>query len=394
MTTNAHMGTGDFAALDSAMQRYVDAGRLPGIITAVMRNGEVVDLRTFGYLDIETREPIRRDAIFRIYSNTKIITSVASLILLEEGRFELDDPVHAYLAELRDLAVYAGNEGGEVVTQPCRSPMTIRQLMSHSAGFVYGWDPGHPVDQAYVRLGITSSDSTLEQMVAKLAQIPLAYQPGTEWRYSVSTDVLARLVEVLSGQRFDHFLEQRIFSPLGMVDTGFHVPPQKQSRFMTNYRPTPHGIEKCDDPYSGQYSEPKRFLSGGGGLCGTIDDYLQFVGMLMGEGVWRGEQILKPETVRAMRTSVLPDGVGVRFNQLQLPNTGFGLGVAVRMAAVEGEPQAAVGEFHWGGVAGTHSWMSPRAKLAGVCFTQLLPGFLHPYSQEFRRLVYSGVGLD
>jgi CubicO group peptidase (beta-lactamase class C family) len=382
----------DFDRLDAPMQRYIDAGRLPGIITAVLQEGKLVDFRIYGYMDLETREPLIPDAIFRLYSNTKIISSVAALMLLEEGRFSLDDPLHAYLPALRDVRVFAGQDKGIVRTETCASPMTIRQLMSHSAGFVYGWDPSHPVDQAYVRLNVSDSDSTLEQMVAKLGEIPLAYQPGTQWRYSVSTDVLGRLVEVVSGERFDSFLKQRLFGPLGMVDTDFDVAPEKQDRFTTNYRPTADGIEKADDPHTGQYSRPKTFLSGGGGLCGTIGDYLQFVGMLMGEGSWKGERILEPATVRTMRTNVLGPGIGVRFNQLQLPNTGFGLGVAVRMAVGEGEPQTAVGEFHWGGVAGTHSWMSPSANLAGVCFTQVLPGFMHPYSHEFRRLVYEAAG--
>jgi CubicO group peptidase (beta-lactamase class C family) len=375
------------------MQRYVDARRLPGIITAVMHDGDVIDFQTFGYLDVESERPICRDAIFRIYSNTKIVTSVAALMLLEQRQFGLDDPLHAYLPQLRDLEVYVGEGDGRLRTEPCNTPPTIRQLMSHSAGFVYGWDPTHPVDQAYVRLGVTSSTGTLADMVTRLSQIPLAYQPGSEWRYSVATDVLARLVEVVSGQRFDACLRHRIFEPLGMVDTDFHVPPEKQPRFMTNYRPGPDGLEKCDDPFDGQYSRPKPFLSGGGGLCGTVDDYLQFIGMLQAEGTWRGERLLRPETVRAIRTNVLGPGTPVRFNQMQLPHTGFGLGVAVRIAAAEGEPPATIGEYHWGGVAGTHSWVSPSAKLAGVCFTQLLPGFLHAYGHDFRRLAYRGAGI-
>jgi CubicO group peptidase (beta-lactamase class C family) len=201
--------------------------------------------------------------------------------------------------------------------------MTIRQLMSHSAGFVYGWDPSHPVDHAYRRAGVSSDSQTLEEMVTKLSVIPLAYQPGTEWRYSVSTIVLARLVEVVSGRRFDDFLAGELFEPLGMTDTAFHLPPEKQDRFTTNYRPGPSGLEKCDDSRVGQFSRPRAFLSGGGGLCSTMTDYLQFTGMLMQEGSWRGER-LEPETVRAMRTNVLPAGVGVRFDQLQVRRPDLG----------------------------------------------------------------------
>jgi CubicO group peptidase (beta-lactamase class C family) len=376
------------------MRRYVDAGQLGGIITAVQLGGETVDFETYGWMDVESRVRMRPDAIFRIYSNTKIVTSVAALILFEKGLFALDDPLHEYLPQLRDLMVYERQSDDQVITQPCASPITIRHLMSHSAGFVYGWDPTHPVDQAYGRAGVTSDSQTLEEMVTKLATIPLAYQPGTEWRYSVSTDVLARLVEVVSGRRFDEFLAEQLFQPLGMVDTGFHVPAAKHDRFTTNYRPGPGGLEKCDDARFGQFSRPRAFLSGGGGLCSTMRDYLQFTGMLIHEGSWRGERILDRETVRAMRTNVLSAGVGVRFNQLQLPKTGFGLGVAVRLAPGAGEPRATIGEFHWGGIAGTHSWMAPAAGLAGLCFTQLLPGFLHPYSQEFRRLVYSAAGCE
>jgi CubicO group peptidase (beta-lactamase class C family) len=391
-TPDSNAGT-DFAPMHAAMQRYIDAGRLAGVITAVMRDGEVIDFGCFGQMDIERAKPMQPDAIFRIYSNTKIVTSVAALQLWEGGRFSIDDPLHEYLPELRNVEVFAGSDGKNVRTEPCASAPTIRQLMSHSAGFVYGWDPTHPVDQAYVRADVNDSDSTLAQMVEKLGRIPLAYQPGTEWRYSVSTDVLARLVEVVSGKRFDTYLDDHIFQPLGMVDTGFFVPREKQDRFTTNYRPTPDGIEKADDPYNGQYSQPKAMLSGGGGLCGTIGDYIQFVGMLMNGGMWRGQRILQTSTIDVMRTNVLAPGVGVRFMQLQLPQTVFGLGVAIRTGVSEGEPSAVEGEFHWGGVAGTHSWISPKAKLAGLCFTQLLPGFLHPYSQEFRRLAYSGAGV-
>jgi len=236
---------------------------------------------------------------------------------------------------------------------------------------------------------------TLETLVAKLADTPLHFEPGTHWLYGVSTDVLARLVEVLSGRRFDEFLKERLFGPLGMHDTDFHVPPEKQHRFTTSYAPAnpldpmQPGLVRADDPVKGQWSRPRPLLSGGGGLCSTMQDYLAFVRMLVGDGATSGVRILKRETLDLMRRNHLADGVFVNFRVWQMPNTGFGLGFAVKLGPVDGEPAEVTGEYHWGGMAGTHSWLAPAAGIAGIVMTQRLPGFFHPFSEDFKRLTYA-----
>jgi CubicO group peptidase (beta-lactamase class C family) len=239
---------------------------------------------------------------------------------------------------------------------------------------------------------------TLEVLCQKLATLPLAYQPGTDWRYSLATDVAARVIVVISGQRFDEFLKARIFEPLGMVDTDFHVPPDKQDRFTTMYAPVDMfapmqgGLVKADDPREGSYSRPKAMLSGGGGLVSTVADYVTFLRAIINGGEWNGERLLQSETLRLMRTNQLPAGVGVRFPMWEMSDTVFGLGFAIKLAPAPDEPESATDEYHWGGMAGTHSWMAPRADLCGVCMTQRMPGFWHPFSHDFKRMVYEKLG--
>lgn len=384
------------------MQWYVDENILPHCETLVLKGTEVVDRRRFGYMDLETREPLREDAIFRMYSNTKIVTSVAAMMLYEEGRIGLDDPVARFIPALSDMSVIRADATAPDDLEPARSPMTVRQILSHSAGLSYGWmEPGSLVDQAYAAAGLNAlgaGDRTLEELCATLASLPLAYHPGTSWRYSFSTDVLARVVEVASGQQFDKFLKARLFRPLGMVDTDFHVPVEKQHRFTTMYAPTDFfapmkgGLVKSDDPRTGTHSKPRRFHSGGAGLVSTVADYLEFIRMIANGGEWNGVRFLRPETLRLMRTNQLAEGVGVKFMTWQLPSTVFGLGFALKTAPHEGEPVSATDEYHWGGIAGTHSWFAPRAGIAGFCLTQRMPGFLHPFSMDFKRMAYAQIG--
>ncbi|RMG75945.1 MAG: class A beta-lactamase-related serine hydrolase, partial [Bacteroidetes bacterium] len=242
------------------------------------------------------------------------------------------------------------------------------------------------------------SSLTLAELSRKLGDLPLAYQPGTDWRYSFATDVAARLVEVLSGQRFDTYLRERIFQPLGMVDTDFWVPPEKQDRFVTMYAPTDlfdpmkPGLVKADDPREGVYNQPRTLLSGGGGLVSTVADYLAFLRMLVCEGSWGEARILEPDTVTLMRQNQLTDGVRVRFPMWTMPGTVFGLGLALKAELAPGEPEAMLDEYHWGGMAGTHSWVAPRIGLTGLCMTQRMPGFWHPFSHDFKALAYRIAG--
>jgi CubicO group peptidase (beta-lactamase class C family) len=389
----------DFAELHARMQWYVDQEILSCCVALVLEGTDVVDYRTFGYMDLERREPLRPDAIFRMYSNTKIVTSVAAMMLHEEGRFALDDPLGRHLPAFADMRVLKPGAASVEATEPQREPITMRQLLSHSAGLSYGFiEPDSVVDRAYGAAGLNPlalTDITLEELCERLAALPLAYQPGTSWRYSLATDVVARVVEVLSGLPFDRFLKTRIFEPLGMTDTDFHVPAEQHHRFVTMYAPVDvfspmqGGLVKADDPREGSYSRPRRFLSGGGGLVSTVSDYVTFIQAMLNRGSWRGVRLLHPETLELMRTNQLREGVGVRFPMWEMANTVFGLGFALKLAPAAGEPRSARGEYHWGGMAGTHTWMAPRAGIAGVCMTQRMPGFWHPFSHDFKRMVYA-----
>lgn len=382
--------------MHAAIQRYVDDTLISGANAVILKDNRIVDQKTWGHADIAGEKPIAMDTIFRIYSNTKIITSVAALCLLEDGKYDLDDPIAKYLPELDNLRVIAPDAATVDDTVAMESAPTVRQVFCHNAGFTYGFLMQSPVvDAAYNEVQINAPTSTLAEMITKLSKLPLAYQPGAKFQYSVSTDVLARLIEVWSGQRFPDFLEARIFKPLGMSDTAFHVPAEKRDRLATNYLP----VDPMDPMKSGLNPVPAEmdaamiddtaFTSGGGGLMSTILDYTTFIQMLINGGEWNGTRVLQPETVALMQTNQLPEGVEVELPVWGMANTLFGLGVAIKTAPLDGEPDSAIGEYHWGGMAGTHSWVSPKAGLAALIFTQRLPGFWHPFSHEFKRLVYA-----
>jgi CubicO group peptidase (beta-lactamase class C family) len=389
----------DFSPIHDRLRFYVDKGILSCANSLVMRGTDVLDFSRFGYMDLETKAPLTEDAIYRMYSNTKIVTSVAAMQLYEQGRFKLDDPVADYIPAFADMQVLTPDATSTADVVPATEPMRIRHILSHSAGLSYGFiEPESVVDQAYAAAGIDILNDfslTLETLCEKLGALPLAYQPGTRWRYSFATDVVARLVEVLSGQRFDTYLKANIFDPLDMSDTDFWVPPEKCDRFITMYAPTDlldpmkPGLVKVDDPHEGTYTRERNLLSGGGGLVSTVQDYLAFIRMIVSGGTWQGARILAPETLALMRTNQLPEGVGVSFPMWDMPGTVFGLGFALKERLAEGEPAGMRNEYHWGGMAGTHTWMAPEAGITGICMTQRMPGFWHPFSHEFKALAYS-----
>ncbi len=383
------------------MQDYVDKDILSCVSTLVMRGTDVLDYSTFGYMDTETRAPLRSDAIYRIYSNTKIITSVALMMLYEQGKFGLDDELASYIRAFGDPKVLreGATDAADVVASA--EPIRIRHILSHSAGLSYGFiEPESVIDQAYMAGGLnvlTDFSIDLEEFCDRAAQLPLAYEPGTSWRYSVATDVCARLIEVLSGQKFDAFLKANVFAPLGMIDTDFRVPEEKADRFITMYAPEDlldpmqPGLVKADDPRTGTYNTPRTLLSGGGGLVSTVADYMAFIRMIVNGGEWQGQRILEAETLELMRTNQLAEGVGVAFPMWAMPGTVFGLGFALKETLQEGDPEASRNEYHWGGMAGTHTWMAPEADIMGFCGTQRMPGFWHPFSHEFKSMVYATV---
>ena len=379
----------NFSGVRAAMQHYVDSDLLPGVSWAVLRGNDLIDVDCVGWADRETRTPLRTDHIFRAYSNSKLATSCAVMLLVEDGVLGLDDPVSKTLPQLANLRVLRPGATQIDDTEPAQGPITMRQLLTHSSGLSYGLlDIGTPMYQAYTARRVLGFADTLEQMVESLASLPLAYQPGTRWEYSIAIDVLGRVVEVASGMRFDEFLKARVFGPLGMADTGFVVPATDGERLVSLYMgasltdPIKPGLTQTNDaPYPGAYRIPVPRLSGGGGLVSTLPDMLALVRSLLPGG----PTLLRPETVAMMMRNHLPEGVTIGFPRFgALPGRGYGLGGAVTFGAPGAGSADAEGEFWWGGMAGTQWWVSPRENMAGVLMTQRQLAFWHPAFPAFR----------
>ncbi len=383
----------DSARLDritQAMQSYVDQGLLAGVVTMAARDNKIVHFESVGYRDIEAQAAMTNDALFRIYSMTKPITGVALMILYEEGKFRLADPVEKYLSEFKDLQVYAGtDDNGNIITEPQNHKMTIRELMSHTGGLSYGIFAQSPVDTKYLEAGLLSSDDTLEEFVARLGRIPLKHQPGSRWEYSVSVDVQAYLVEKLAGQSFGSFLEERIFQPLGMTDTDFHVPEEKVSRFAQIYAYDDMGKLEARERFPGaNFLDDPAFESGGGGLVSTAMDYMRFSQMVLNGGELDGVRILAPLTVDLMHRDQTPKNMA--GSVLGAKGTSFGLDFAVIEDPVEAEGYS-TGEFYWGGAAGTWFWIDPVENLVFIGMIQQGGSKLPNVRATSKRLLYQSI---
>jgi len=372
------------------MQSYVDQGRLAGIVSLIARNGNVVHHEAFGDQEIQTGKPMELDSIFRIYSMTKPVTSVAAMILYEEGRFQLSDPISKYLPEFAQLQVYAGGEGADASFVQAQSPVTIKHLLTHTSGFIYGV-ADNEVGRRYRQANMFEPGLSLEQLTARLATLPLAHQPGTAWKYGFSTDVLGRLIEVISGQSLDVFMQQRIFEPLGMKDTGFHVPEEKWERLGEVYGWGPENslIIKPREQVLGEFESPPALLSGGHGLVSTASDYWRFAQMLSNKGSNDGVRILGRKTVEYMTVNHLPADM-VLINA-DTPGAGFGLGFYVVVDVSRTKTIESLGNYGWGGYASTFFWVDPVENLVGLVLTQFVPFGFHPYHENFRVLTYQAL---
>lgn len=379
-------------------QRYLDTGRLPCATILIERRGEIAHTSVQGFMDVERGRAVTEDTIFRIYSMTKPITSVALMMLVEEGAIALDDPVHRYIPQWRNLGVYEAGFIGTFRTRPTSAPMRVIDLLRHTSGLTYGLQQRTNVDAAYRKFGFgdPASGSTLESMIEGLAKIPLEASPGDVWNYSVSTDVVGYLVGKVSGVPFEEFLRQRIFAPLGMVDTGFHVPPDKASRLAACYVATPDGrMQLQDDPQTSKYLRAPTFISGGGGLVSTTADYLRFCRMLLNGGILDDTRLLSPKTVELMTANHLPGGKELPemsvslFSETGYSGVGFGLGFAVTTNPARTLVPGSAGDFSWGGMASTCFWIDPREQLIVIFMTQLMPSTLYNLRRELRTLVYS-----
>src|SRR5882724_3552497 len=354
---NVGMSTERLTRLSEGMKSLVDQGRLAGVVTMVARRGKVIELEAIGKRDIAANLPMQKDSIFRIYSMTKPITGVAMMMLLEEGKWQLNDPVAKYIPEFADLKVYGTDANGNVVMKDQVHPVTMRELMSHTGGFTYGFISNTPVDKLQREADVLNVDNTLEEMIKRVAKLPLNAQPGSEFHYSISVDIQGYIVQKLSGMPFEEFLEKRIFKPLGMVDTAFYVPKEKLNRFAEFYSYDKDGklqVVGVKDGLNHDFSAKPTLPSGGGGLVSTATDYMRFCQMLLNGGQLDGVRLLSPLTVELMRTNVLAPSVPILA-----PGAGFGLDFAIYTDPVAAGGYYGKGTYWWGGAAGTWFWIDP-----------------------------------
>ena len=389
---------------DHIERNYIASQKIMGCQVAVARHGHLAYQKSFGSMDLERNKPMADDAIFRIYSMTKPITSIALMTLYEKGHFQLNDPISRYVPSWKNHRVWVSGEGEEMVTEAPKRPVSFRDVLSHTGGFTYGGGlPGvgvqHPVDNIYRELKIRSSGTadTMEGFLDKLAQVPLLYQPGERWMYSLSTDICGALVEIISGKPFAEYLQDEIFGPLGMNDTSFFVAPDKIDRFCANYQRGPDKkLKLIDDPATSAYTKDPAFKSGGGGLTGTTADYMKFCEMLRRGGELDGHRVIGPRTLAMMHMNHLAGGKDLTqmaigsFSETSNEGVGFGLGFASTMDEVSTGSLGA-GDYYWGGAASTIFLVDPKEDLTMVFMTQLMPSGTFNFRGQLKSLIYSAI---
>lgn len=387
------------ARIDRHFQRYVDDGRLPGWLLLVSRYGQIAHVAKAGRRDMEADLPVEHDTLFRIYSMSKPVTSVAAMMLYEEGAFELKDPVHRFIPSFENMRVYTQGSALKPATVPATEPVRIWHLLTHTAGLTYGFHHAHPVDAMYRAAGYEwgwPNGIDLAGACDEWAAMPLLFQPGAEWNYGVSTDVLGRVVEAASGQSLDAFFQERIFGPLGMSDTAFFA--RETDRLAALYTPNPKTREamRIDVLGNAALSEPS-LLSGGGGLVSSAHDYHRFAQMLLNGGELDGVRLLGTRTLEYMTRNHLPGGVDLEafgrpiFAETTFQGMGFGLGFSVLLDAAANKVLSSEGEFAWGGAASTAFWVDPVEEVTAIFMTQLLPSSSHPIRPQFKQLVYQAL---
>lgn len=380
-------------------ERYVAPGKLPGALIAVSRFGKPAYTAVLGHADIERRVPLVADSLFRIFSMTKPLTSVAFMMLVEEGKVALDDPVDRYIPSWKNLGVYAGGTRATGFRTTPAAPMRIVDLLRHTSGLTYGFQMRTNVDAAYRQAGIgeIAKSGTLATMIADLAKLPLEFSPASAWNYSVATDVVGYLVGLIAGEPFEDFLRRRVIDPLGMVDTGFSVAATHAHRLAACYQPSPAGLELIDDPATSSFLTPPAFVSGGGGLVSTAADYMRFGQAMLGGGTLDGHRLIGRKTLDLMTANQLPGGGDLAgmsvslFSEAAYAGVGFGLGFATTTDAAKTLVPGSDGDFFWGGAASTFFWVDPAEKIVVVFMTQLIPSSTYPVRRELRTLIYSAL---
>ncbi len=401
--------------------RYVDEGKLPGYLILIARRGKTAYLHHYGLRDVEAGLPVNEDTVFRIYSMTKPITSVGVMMLYERGLLHLDDPASEYIPGFERLEVFESGDAEHYRTMPTEREMTIRDLLTHTSGLTYGHMHAHPIDAMYRDRDLLGEGMSLADLVAQLRELPLLFSPGARWSYSVATDVLGYVIEVVSGQSLDRYFAEMILEPLGLVDTAFTVSPDKVDRFAANYERDGDGFRLIDKPKESAYMTRPKLFSGGGGLVSTASDYLRFCQMLLNRGQLDGERILGRKTVELMTSNHLPRncdltnmdyllysdtrpegvgmGLGARHNlrrggtrtQTRHDGVGFGLGGYVLLDPAVAQILGSPGEFGWGGAASTIFWVDPREDMTTIFLTQLMPSSAYPIRRELRVLANQAI---
>ena len=388
-------------------EKYIQNGKLAGIQTLIARKGKVIHFKSTGLRDVENNKKIEKDTIFRIYSMTKPITSVALMQLFEQGLFQLADPVSKFLPEFKNPKVFLSGSYPHFMTSPAEREITIRDLLTHTAGLTYGFHYRTNVDHAYRKVWSgPRGDNTdfsfppldLENFSKSIASLPLEFSPGDKWNSSVATDICGRLVEVLSDMTLDAYFSKYIFKPLKMKDTSFYVPKNKLSRFAACYERTPKEYLKLQDSGDAKsgYSSMPLHLSGGGGLVSTTEDYFNFCQMLLNGGLFEGKRLLSRKTIELMTSNHLPGnqdmvtmGSEGSFSEIRYKGVGFGLGFGVNIDLADTQNSGSVGSYNWGGAASTFFWVDPKEELICILMTQLMPSGYYPIRMQMQSMVYS-----
>jgi CubicO group peptidase (beta-lactamase class C family) len=382
------------------LHRYVDDGRLPGTHVLVTRGGKIAYIDRYGMADMERSAPVVNDTVYRIYSMSKPITSIAAMQLYEQGHFQLKDPVSKWIPSFAGARVFAGGNADQFQTREPAREVSVHDLFTHCSGLTYDFHMANFVDEIYRKNGFNwGAPGNLEETCDALAGLPLLFDPGTEWNYSYSTDVLGRLVEVISGHSLDEYFAQHVLGPLDMTETSFQVTPEQADRFAANYRPGSQDMQAklLDDPTKSTYLHPPKILSGGGGLVSTMHDYHRFTLALRNGGELDGNRVIGRKTLEYMATNHLPGGVDLTafgralFSEAAFDGVGFGLGFSVVIDPAKAEVLSQKGEFAWGGAASTAFWVDPVEDVTVVFLTQLLPSSTHPIRPELKALVYQAL---
>ena len=386
---SVNISSSNLAYIGPRMQKLVDERRVSGIVTLAARHGKIFHFDSWGFQDVAKQTPMEKDSIFRIYSMTKPIVSVALMMLFEQGKFQLTEPISRYLPKFEALTIMHPDGS----TEPAEVPITFQHVLTHQAGFSYGFTEDSPVEELYRKAELFKPTVKLDEMIDKVAQLPLIYQPGTAWRYSVATDVVGRLIECLSDMSLEDYLQEKILRPLNMHNTGYWVPAEKMNRFTTLYGDSPkHGpMTTFDKPEISSHGNPNIVHRGGSGLVSTAEDYLRFAQLVLNKGTFDGVRLLGPRTIDYMTTNHIPTSHFPIGSDATMLGMGFGLGFSTIMDPAKNGVLGSVGNHGWSGMADTHFWVDTKEDLIGMTYTQYIGLQTMPIRYDFKNILYGAI---